>query len=383
MTPWPDTANPAAAAAPAPHAPPVPAPAWLVFCGPVGAHQAELWLPLLPAPDPCLREPQDPAPHLDALLASLATRDGDASVPDVRAAGDIATAWTGPRLMLQLAKAEPLISAVEQWLRHPWLLQPGEAARAGPLESGMCEAVVQAAALAPVGTLLRLPWAALAGPPPGWLQSPHVTWPSVPIELCLDTAPAEAVADLAEGSLVWLTPSLGREWRVTARPIGGRLPVRAGVLIRSPAVRTGTPPMAGQLGLDLQEPRPTAIEPPAAETQANADADAEIVWHGMPPMGLEQWLCWQARPAGRSVPASPAAPVRLRLPPMLPGELRLQQGGAVRARGDLVPLADGYALRIRSAAGAPAAHGPTGPVFFSESLPGRARGAAHSQTPWT
>ena len=285
--------------------------------------------------------------------------------------------------MLQLAKAEPLISAVEQWLRHPWLLQPGEAARAGPLEFGTCEAVVQAAALAPVGTLLRLPWAALAGPPPGWLQSPHVTWPSVHIELCLDTAPAAAVAELAEGSLVWLTPSMGREWPVTARPIGGCLPVRGGVLVRSPAVHTGTPPMAGQLGLDLHEPRPTAIKPPATETQANTDADAEIVWHGMPPMELEQWLCWQARPAGRSVPASPAAPLRLRLPPVLPGELRLQQGSAVRAHGDLVPLAGGYVFRIRSAAGATSACEPGAPLLSAEPPTGRACGAAHSQKPWT
>ena len=385
MTPWPDTANPAAVATPAPHAPPVPAPAWLVFCGPVGAHRAELWLPLLPEPDPCLCEPQPPALNPDAPTASSGTTGRDAT-PPARTSGDTAAEWTGPRLMLQLAKAEPLISAVEQWLRHPWLLQPGEAAPAVALESGTCEAVVQTAALAPVGTRLRLPWTALSGPPADWLQSPHVAWPSVHTELCLDAVPAAAVAELAEGSLVWLTPSLGCEWPVTVRPICGHLPVRAGVLVRSPDVRTGAPPMAEPLGLDLHAPLPTATEPPATDTHANTDADAEIVWHGMPAMGLEQWLCWQARPAVLSVPAAPpasTAPVRLRLPPMLPGELHLQQGGALRAHGDLVPLAGGYALRIRSALGATPAVGPEAPLFSAEPSTGRACGAAHSQTPWT
>src|SRR3990167_8441788 len=136
MTPWPDTASPAAVATPAPHAPPVPAPAWLVFCGPVG---------------------EPPALTPDAPTASSGTTGRDAT-PPARTSGDTAAEWTGPRLMLQLAKAEPLISAVEKWLRHPWLLQPGEAAPAVALESGTCDAVVQTAALAPVGTRLCLPW---------------------------------------------------------------------------------------------------------------------------------------------------------------------------------------------------------------------------------
>ena len=174
--------------------------------------------------------------------------------------------------------------------------------------------------------------------------------------------------------------------RRPVRPIGGHLPVRAGVLVRSPAVRTGAPPMAEPLGLDLHAPLPTATEPPATDTHANTDADAEIVWHGMPAMGLEQWLCWQARPAVLSVPAAPpasTAPLRLWLPPMLPGELHLQQGGALRAHGDLVPLAGGYALRIRSALGATPAFGPEAPLFSAEPPTGRACGAAYSQTPWT
>lgn len=283
--------------------------------------------------------------------------------------------------MLQLAKAESLISAVEQWLRHPWLLQPSEATPADARQSSTCEAVVQTAALAPVGTRLRLPWAALSGTPADWLQSPHVAWPSVRTELCLDTAPAAAVADLAEGSLVWLTPSLGCEWPVTVRPIGGHLPVREGVLVRDPAVRTDAPPRAEHLGLNLHAPLPTATEPLATDSHANTDA--EIVWHGMPPLGLEQWLGWQARPAVLSVPPASIAPVRFRLPPMLPGELHLQQGGALRAHGDLVPLAGGYALRIRSALGATPAVGPEAPLFSAEPSTGRACGAAHSQTPWT
>jgi hypothetical protein len=204
-------------------------------------------------------------------------------------------------------------------------------------------------------------------------------------ELCLDVVPAAAVADLAEGSLVWLTPSLGCEWPVTVRPIGGHLPVRAGVLVRSPAVRTGALPMAEPLGLDLHVSPPTATEPLAIDTHANTDADAEIVWQGMPAMGLEQWLCWQACPAVLSVPApaASAAPVRLRLPPMLPGELHLQQGGALRAHGDLVPLAGGYALRIRSGPGAIPALGSAAPLFSAEPPNARACDAAHPQTPWT
>ena len=68
---------------------------------------------------------------------------------------------------------------------------------------------------------------------------------------------------------------------------------------------------------------------------------------------------------------------------MLPGELHLQQGGALRAHGDLVPLAGGYALRIRSALGATPAFGPEAPLFSAEPPTGRACGAAYSQTPWT
>jgi hypothetical protein len=221
------------------------------------------------------------------------------------------------------------------------------------VEMDFCDVEVQNAALAPFGTRLRLPWPALASPPPAWLLSPHVGWPSVHTELCLDTVPAADVAGLPDGSLVWLTHSLGTEWPVTVRPAGGRLPARAGLLARPPVVRSGKSPQHACAGLELHATLAEALHVRTtdadADTGAHSDAaagqkdDAEIVWHGMPPIGLEQWLGWQARAA------APSGALRMKLPLPVPEGLCLQQGGAVQAWGELIPLAGGYAFRIGNA----------------------------------
>ncbi|WP_426305048.1 hypothetical protein ACN9MJ_20530 [Acidovorax facilis] len=271
--------------------------------------------------------------------------------------------------MLQLAHAEPLVGAVEQWLRCPWLLQPVDMLPEVTVGPGVCDAEVQTAALAPLGTRLRLPWAALASPPPAWLLSPHVTWPGVHTELCLDTARAADMADLSDGTLVWLTPSLGREWPVTVRPVGGHLPARAGVLARAPTARAGNPPQDARIGLELHATLPGVLHVPTADAGAHSevatemDTDAEIVWHGVPPIGLEQWLGWKTRPA------APSASLTLRLPLPAPVGLSLQQGGVVQVRGELIPLAGGYAFQVRNAIGHAPDLGHTSPPFSVESPP--------------
>lgn len=376
MTPSPDiTTTPATAPNTVPpHA--APAAGWLVFRGPVGVHLAELWLPLSPElpsapgahPD-C--NPQSTgdlrnAPYVHAGNAEPADREARYTA---RPLGDAASTWTGPRLMLQLAHAEPLVGAVEQWLRCPWLLQPVDMLPEVTVGPGVCDAEVQTAALAPLGTRLRLPWAALASPPPAWLLSPHVTWPGVHTELCLDTARAADMADLSDGTLVWLTPSLGREWPVTVRPVGGHLPARAGVLARAPTARAGNPPQDARIGLELHATLPGVLHVPTADAGAHSevatemDTDAEIVWHGVPPIGLEQWLGWKTRPA------APSASLTLRLPLPAPVGLSLQQGGVVQVRGELIPLAGGYAFQVRNAIGHAPDLGHTSPPFSVESPP--------------
>ncbi len=365
MTPSPDTPTTPAVS---PHTvPPQTAPAagWLVFRGPVGVHFAELWLPLSPELPSAARNHSDGhLPSSGDLQNAHSAHPGDTRFADSEAphsacpVGDADSVWTGPRLMLQLAQAEPLVGAVEQWLRCPWQLQPSDIQPSDMLpavnvEMDFCDAEVQNAALAPLGTRLRLPWPALASPPPAWLLSPHVGWPSVHTELCLDTVPAADVAGLPDGSLVWLTHSLGTEWPVTVRPVGGRLPARAGLLARAPVARSGKSPQHACTGLELHATLAEALHVRAADadadTGAHSDAaagqkdDAEIVWHGMPPIGLEQWLGWQARAA------APSGALRMKLPLPVPDGLCLQQGGAVQARGELIPLAGGYVFRIGNA----------------------------------
>ncbi len=376
MTPSPDTPTTPAVS---PHTiPPQAAPAagWLVFRGPVGVHPAELWLPLSPElPSAARKHPDGHLPSSGDLHNAHSAHPSDTRLADSEAphspspVGDADSVWTGPRLMLQLALAEPLVGAVEQWLCCPWLLQPLYMLPAVNVELDFCDAEVQNAALAPLGTRLRLPWAALASPPPAWLVSPHVGWPSVHTELCLDTVPAADVAGLPDGSLVWLTPSLGTEWPVTVRPARGHLPARAGLLAPPPEGRTGKSPRHACTDLELNAALPGAMHVRAAdagghsEVASGMNADAEIVWHGVPPIGLEQWLGWQARAA------APSGALRMRLPLPVPEGLCLQQGGAVRARGELIPLAGGYAFRIGNAIAEAPDLGCTSPPFSVESPP--------------
>lgn len=258
--------------------------------------------------------------HLGGAVAGLLLpMDAEAAVSGL---------FTGPQWMLQMAKAESLISAIEQWQQAPWNLAPDPLSWNAPDLVDGCEAVVCAPALAPVGTRLRLPWSALHIAPPSWLQAPHVAWPCMAAEVCIDHLHGDELHGLSAGSLLWLTPSFNTVW-----PIALRDPLRRLPHCRGEWQRVHTP--QGAIALDPLGSHQNMTNFPYAASQEAAD-QADVVLADPLSVPLEQWLGWSPPPA-RSV-ALPLNAESL--------AVKVHQGGTVHASGELLALGNGHALKV-------------------------------------
>ncbi|MDO5626330.1 MAG: hypothetical protein Q4G71_16795 [Pseudomonadota bacterium] len=287
----PQAAAPCAFPAASTAAAPVPEAGWL-YAGAVGGRLLSLWLP----PEP--------------------------------AAG--AGAGTGGAAqVLRLARAEPLIAAVEQWLRAAWDPAP-VVTQAAP---AVCHAVVRDPALAPPGTRLCLPPGALLTAPPDALRAPGLAWESVTAEVQLDTAAPEAVAALMPGDVLWLPASLGR-WAVRLRDVTGQWP-------DCPA------------RLDLHAQRLSVSQgadtPPPA--QAGSEVAGEVLLAARVRVPLDHWLGFARAGLAFHWP----------VPQPWAAELRAAGTARVLAQGALLPLGQGCGLRVDGPAegGAPAGPPPS------------------------
>lgn len=273
----------------------------LYFTGLLGATMAGLWLPL----------------------------DGTDTTPSL---------MTGPQWMLHMAKAEPLISAVEQWQQAPWHLAPDPKALV-PFRASCCEAVVCAPALAPAGTRLQLPWSALGRAAPAGLQAPHVAWPSVAAEVCIDSLPSDELQHLTEGGLLWLDPSFSRSWAVVVRDPQRRLPERSGEWRCVDA---------SQGALVLNPPGHICQ---ATTRQRNGLPDtpmqADVVLTAPLPVPLPHWLGWSP---------SSTPPVVLPLEANK-ASVQVRKDGVVYALGELLPLGAGHAFKALGVVTEPASLG--------------------------
>ena len=261
----------------------------LYFTGLLGATMAGLWLPL----------------------------DGPDTTPSL---------MTGPQWMLHMAKAEPLISAVEQWQQAPWHLAPDPKALV-PFRASCCEAVVCAPALAPAGTRLQLPWSALGRAAPAGLQAPHVAWPSVAAEVCIDSLPSDELQHLTEGGLLWLDPSFSRSWAVVVRDPQRRLPERSGEWRCVDA---------SQGAFVLNPPGPICQ---AATRQRNVllgtPMQADVVLAAPLSVPLPHWLGWSSS-------STPPAVLPLEA---YKASVQVRKAGVVYAHGELLPLGAGHAFK--------------------------------------
>ena len=242
---------------------------------------------------------------------------------------------TGPQLMLEMAKAEPLISAVEQWQLAPWDLAPEPLPCDASDPATWCEAVVRAPALAPAGTRLRLPWSALRTAPPPWLHAPHVIWPQVEAEVCIDHLHGDELDCLPIGSLLWLAPSFGTDWPITVRDPLHRLAPCSGQWRR------------GQVSLEQLTLDPLCADTGTTRVPCTAPLDAseqaDVVLGAPLSVPLEHWLGWS--PTATRSAALPLHAQNL--------AVQVRQAGAVRASGGLLPLGRGHAFKVEAAASHP------------------------------
>lgn len=223
---------------------------------------------------------------------------------------------TGAEQVLRLAEAEPLIRAVEHWLRGAWDPAPlADGAAHPPTAYG---ATVRDPALAPPGTRLLVPLEALWAEPPPALAAPALAWDAQSATVALGDVPADALAPLQPGSLLWLPASLAKAWEVSLIDPRRRLPPCAALL-----------DLAMQR-ITLAEAGWAAAQPGAAPARQAAHAVLSRPVH----LPLDRWLGWSA--AG--------SPVVWPAPP--PWQAELREGDAVLAQGALLPLGDGCGLRV-------------------------------------
>ena len=230
-------------------------------------------------------------------------------------AADAQGAITGAEQVLRLAEAEPLIRAVEQWLRGPW--DPAPLAPGAAVAAQAYRAVVRDPALAPPGSTLTVPLAALQLPPPDALRAPALAWDAHHATVVLGEVPAEALAQLQVGSLLWLPASLATAWAVQLIDADQQLapcPAR----------------------LDLAAQRITVLATGAAGGAPAQAAALQVVLSRAVQLPLDHWLGW-----GRA-----GAPCHWPTPQPWAAELR--QGATVLARGALLPMGEGCGLRVEA-----------------------------------
>jgi len=220
---------------------------------------------------------------------------------------------------VMLAEAEAAIVAVEQWLGASWdpapVLEPPSEALVLTLHD---------AAVAPLGTQLCLPAAALAhGAPPADLLLPAHRWPELDCHLVVDRVDPVALGGLSAGGLWWLPASFASTWAVRLVEASGGELQRHGVWWpQQPALQLMGPPEAVSSPKGWQLRLKTPVRLP-----------------------LDRWLGWQ--------PDEPPLPLGLPLVAELvdPGTPEAPPVG----HGALMPLGAGWGwwcerLRIAEAA---------------------------------
>jgi len=232
---------------------------------------------------------------------------------------DAEGAATGVEQVLQLAQAEALIRAVEQWLRSDWDPVPcGDCDEAVP-NANSYQATVRDPALAPPGTILHVPLAALLAPPEP-LRAPALTWAAQAADLTLGNVPLSALEQLQPGAVLLLPQAFGPEWRVNLRDPAGRLPA-------CPA----------RLDLSAQRLEVTAGAA-AGAPPGGLDDDAlplvRLVQHV--PVPLDHWLGF-----GR-------ADTPFHWPVPQPWAAQLCHAGIVRGHGALLPMGQGYGMLLEA-----------------------------------
>ncbi|MFD1711850.1 hypothetical protein FVQ98_17720 [Ottowia sp. GY511] len=225
---------------------------------------------------------------------------------------------SGVAQVLDLAQAEPLIRAVEQWLSSPWDPAPVDAGRAPALY----RAVVRDPALARPGSHLEVPLAALHVPPPEALRAPALEWATHDATVLLGEVPPEALAQLQPGALLWLPGAFAAAWDVQLTDADRRLP-----------------PCMAQLDLTAQRLVVPATRAGGALSAGPRDSAAPQVVLSRPVrLPLDRWLGWGSAGSAYAWPTPQ------------PWAAELRQGTQVLARGALMPMGKGCGLRIEALA---------------------------------
>ena len=234
---------------------------------------------------------------------------------------------TGAEQVLRLAEAEPLIAAVEQWLHGPWDPAPLTIGSNGFEVDARYRAMVRDPALAPPGTVLSVPLPALLAPPLPLLSAPALAWEAQPAVVMLGEVPADALARVRNGGLLWLPASFGVPWSVSLIDPVHELP---------PGVAT----------LDLSTQRLTVVprpSRPAADPDYLGASDAlPVQLTKTVQVPLDSWLGW----ANVDVVGTFHWP----MPP--PWGAEICQAAELLARGALLPVGAGWGLRIEALAAA-------------------------------
>ena len=256
----------------------------------------------------------------DKLFFQGSTARGTVGLTLAREAG-VQGAITGIEQVLRLAQAEPLISAVEQWLRSDWDPAPcdgcDEAVHHG------YQAMVRNPALAPPGTILHLPLEALLTPPPELLRAPALTWASQTADLTLGNVPMPVLEQLEPGALVLLPQSFSPKWMVSLHDPAGRLPT-----------------CFARLDLVTQrlEMAASAVTgaPSGASAQLDDDALPLVRLTQRVPVPLDHWLGFNR------------ANTPFHWPVPQPWAAQLRYDGSLRGRGALLPVGQGYGMLLES-----------------------------------
>jgi len=246
---------------------------------------------------------------------------------EVAAGGQDATAI---EQILRLAQAEPLISAVEQWLRSDW--DPAPCGGGNQAMRDGYQIMVRNPALAPPGTLLHLPLEALRAPPPELLCAPALTWTAQPASLTLDNVPMSVLDQLEPGALVLLPRAFGPKWVVSLCDPSGRLPACSARL-----------DLAAQRLEMAARPAAAGAPPDAAPAQPD-DGDAQplvrLTQRVMVP--LDHWMGF----------GSANTPFHWPVPQ--PWAAQLCHAGVTCGHGALFPLGRGYGMLLESVEAPPA-----------------------------
>jgi hypothetical protein len=226
-------------------------------------------------------------------------------------------AATGTEQVLRLAQAEPLICAVERWLRSDW--DPAPCGEGDETVRHGYQAIVRNPALAPPGTILHVPLEALLVPPPEPLCAPALTWAPQAADLTLGNVPMSVLEQLEPGALVLLPQAFSPKWMVNLCDPTGRLPA-----------------CLGRLDLTAQRLEVAASAPSGPSARLYDDAQPLVQLARRVSVPLDHWL-------GFSRANTP-----FHWPVPQPWAARLCHADVTRACGALLALGQGYGMLLES-----------------------------------